>query len=69
MSRESTTVTTATLEVTRDEADLILDGLVMLLNSKRFGFKEPGEDALQVHADLYATVARFEAFFKQSFGR
>mgnify|MGYP001287488990 CR=1 FL=1 len=62
-------MTTATLEVTRDEADLILDGLVMLLNSKRFGFKEPDEDALQVHADLYAAVARFEAFFQQSFGR
>lgn len=69
MSSDAPLATTASLEVTRDEAELILDGLVMLLNSKRFSFKEPDEDSRQVHAELYAAVARLEAFLEQGFGR
>lgn len=68
MSRESTTSTTASLELTREEAEMLLDGLQILLNSKRFAFKEPDENAQKIHADIFAAVARLEAFVA-SFGR
>jgi hypothetical protein len=60
---------TAKLEVTRDEAELLLDGLRILLNSKRFAFKEASDDTRQMHADAYAAVARLEEFVRTNFGR
>lgn len=68
MSRESTTAATVALELTRDEAAMLLEGLKILLNSKRFAFKEPDEVAQQMHADVFAAVARLESFL-ESFGR
>ncbi|MBX3413064.1 MAG: hypothetical protein KF708_10285 [Pirellulales bacterium] len=68
MSRESTTTATASLDLTREEAEMLLEGLKILLNSKRFAFKEPDESAQRLHADVFAAVSRFEAFVA-SFGR
>ena len=49
------------LRVTREEAHAIVEGLNMLLNCKRFSFKEPHEDSRQLHASLYETVERIGA--------
>lgn len=68
MSRESTTSATASLELTREEAEMLLDGLKILLNSKRFAFKEPDENAQKIHGDVFAAVSRLETFVA-SFGR
>lgn len=49
------------LHLSRDEADAVVEGLHMLLNCKRFAFKEPHEDVRQLHAPLYEMVERIEA--------
>ena len=49
------------LQVSREEAHAIVEGLNMLLNCRRFSFKEPDEDVRQLHAALYETVERIEA--------
>lgn len=53
------------LQVSREEAEMIIDGLRMLLNSRRFSFKEPSEDVRQLHAEVYEAVARIEAEIKK----
>jgi hypothetical protein len=59
----STTVATdnVVLRVSREEAHAIVEGLNMLLNCRRFAFKEPHEEVRQLHASLYETVERIEA--------
>lgn len=47
--------------VSHDEAHAIVEGLNMLLNCRRFSFKEPHEEVRQLHASLYETVERIEA--------
>lgn len=59
----STSVATANvvLRVSHDEAQAIVEGLQMLLNCRRFSFKEPDEEVRQLHAELFATVERIAA--------
>jgi hypothetical protein len=49
------------LRVSLEEAHAIVEGLNMLLNCKRFSFKEPHEEVRQLHASLFETVERIEA--------
>lgn len=49
-----------TLHVSPEEAALIVEGLRMLLNSRRFSFKEPSDDVRQLHARVYQAVERIE---------
>jgi len=59
----STSVATdsVVLRVSHDEAQAIVEGLQMLLNCRRFSFKEPDEDVRQLHAELFSTVERIAA--------
>ncbi len=64
----STTVVateTVALQISREEAEMIVDGLHMLLNSRRFAFKEPNDDVRQLHARVYEAVERIEAEIKK----
>lgn len=59
---------TSTVSLSREEAKTILDGLEMLLNSRRFSFKQAGEQTAQLHADLIRIVDRVTAEMHQVFG-
>ncbi len=49
------------LRVSLEEAHAIVEGLNMLLNCKRFSFKEPHEEVRQLHGSLFEMVERIEA--------
>ena len=65
----STTIATdnVVLCVSREEAHAIVEVLNMLLNCRRFTFKEPHEEVRQLHASLYETVERIEAAVANQF--
>lgn len=60
---------TATLELTREDANLILEALTMLLNSRRFAFKEPHENVRDTHAATFESCERIEAALRATFPR
>lgn len=59
---------TAAVSLSREEAQTILDGLDMLLNSRRFSFKQADEDTAKLHADLIRVVDRVSAELHRVFG-
>jgi hypothetical protein len=48
------------LHFSREEAELVVEALRTLANSRRFAFKEPQEDVRQLHAQLFDLVERVE---------
>ena len=63
----STAVPTASIEITRDEANLILEGLGMLLNCRRYSFKESHEDVRELHASVFQAYERIEGVLREAF--
>lgn len=55
------------LHFTRHEAELLVEALRTLTNSRRFAFKEPQEDVRQMHAQLFELAERVERQVKQAF--
>lgn len=58
----------ATVSLSREEAKAILDGLDMLLNSRRFSFKQADEETAQLHAELIRIVERVSTELNRAFG-
>lgn len=66
MSIDETVPTTEiTLSVTPDEAQMIVEGLKMLANSRRFSFKDREDDVDVLYRQLFETVVRIEALVKE----
>jgi hypothetical protein len=57
---------TVALQITPEEAEMVVEGLHMLLNSRRFSFKEPSEDVRQLHHSVYEAVERIEAAIRKA---
>lgn len=54
------------IAVNRDEAELVLDGLRMLSNCRRYSFKEGHESIRQLHGELLDLIARIETRFQRA---
>lgn len=69
MSTPVATPATIALHVTREEAEMIVEGLHMLRNCRRFSAKEPGDDVRTLHAALYDALERIEGELAPLLGR
>jgi septum formation topological specificity factor MinE len=58
----------ATLTLTRKDAQLIRESLQMMLNNRRFSFKEPQEVSREIHKEVFEAVERYQDWFKANFG-
>ena len=67
-NQPTTTPQTALLDVTRDEADLIVEGLKILCNCRRYAFKEQNEDVEQLHRDLFSIASDLQKRLHDAFG-
>jgi hypothetical protein len=67
--QEAVTVDGVCLQLSAEEARLVVEGLRTLLNARRFSFKEPHEDMRQVHAPLFDLLDRVESELKRAAGR
>jgi len=67
MSNE--TSTTASLGLTRKETDLVVAGVTMLWNSRRFDRVDENGDPYQVHRDLVELLEKLKGFSKSAFAR
>ncbi len=57
------------LHFSKTEAELLIDALRTLANSRRFAFKEPQEDVRQMHPQLFELAERVESQIKRAFGK
>ncbi len=67
-NQPTTTRQTASLDVTREEADLIVEGLKVLCNCRRYAFKEQDEDVEQLHHELFSTASDLQKRLRDAFG-
>ena len=69
MANQPTTAPDSTsLDVTRDEADLIIEALQMLCNCRRYAFKEHDEDVEQLHRHLFNSAGDLQQRLRDAFG-
>lgn len=57
---------TVELQLNTAEAELVLDGLKMLSNCRRYGFKEPNETIRELHGDVLDLIERVEGNLKHA---
>ncbi len=69
MNQATETPPRITLEVSPDDAGLILDGLRMLLNCKRYATKDLADDPREIHAQYYDVVERIGQQIDQALGK
>lgn len=55
-----------TIDVTPAEAEMIVEGLRMLLNTRRYSFKAKDDDVRKLHGPLFDAVERFERLLAPS---
>jgi hypothetical protein len=65
----SNEVPTANLNLTQNEANLLVAGVGMLWNSRRFARIDENGDPYQVHHDLVALLEKLKAFRETTFSR
>ncbi len=69
MTNQPTTAPESTsLDVTRDEADLIIEALQMLCNCRRYAFKDQDEDVEQLHSHLFHSAGDLRQRLRDAFG-
>ncbi len=57
------------VEISRADAELILDALRTMLNLRRYSFKEPGQDPRELYGDVADALARFRDQYEREFGK
>jgi hypothetical protein len=72
-TKQGTTMTNdvsiASLKLTHKEADLVVAGIKMLLNARRFARIDENGDPYQVHHDLVALLEKLKGFRESAFPR
>lgn len=61
-------VACGSLQISRAEAEIILDALRALLNMRRFSFKEPDQDPRELYGDVADALAHVQAEVQRVFG-
>lgn len=56
------------LQISRADAQIILDALKALLNIRRFSFKEPEQDPRALYSDVAEALEHVQAEFDRAFG-
>ena len=67
MSNEAST--TASLDLTRKEADMVVAGVTMLWNARRYARVDENGDPYQVHRDLVELLEKLKGFSKSAYAR
>jgi hypothetical protein len=62
-------VPTANLNLTQKEADLVVAGIKMLWNARRYARIDENGDPYQVHHDVVALLAKLKGFSESAFSR
>jgi hypothetical protein len=65
----SNEVPTANLNLTQKEADLVVAGIKMLWNARRFARIDENGDPYQVHHDVVALLEKLKGFRESAFSR
>jgi len=55
-----------TLAVTRQQSQLVVQGLRMLLNCRQFQFKESDDNVRQMHSELFEAYEEIDAQVRQN---
>ncbi len=68
MADQTTTAPeSASLQITREQAELILEAVKMLCNSRRYAFKDQHDDIEQVHSSLFDSASDLEQRLRDAF--